>query len=139
MDDGNVLNINPVSSMKIEAYSGGDGGKKKVLLNVMYGKMRATVNQKYDGKSESFQVKTKSAVAGVRGTDFLTGYEPKTNKMSVVTFEGNVEVGKPGPGGSITGSVMVGAGQKTEASPGQPPAPPKPVPANELCPGDRCA
>ena len=137
MDDGNVLNVNPSSAIKIEAYVNDGGDKKKVLLNVMYGKMRATVNQKYDGKSASgepqtFQVKTKSAVAGVRGTDFLTGFEPKANKMQVVTFEGRVEVGKPGPGGSIMGSVFVGAGQKTEAAMGQPPAPPKAVPASEL-------
>jgi hypothetical protein len=132
MEDGNVLNVNPSSGIKIESYANDGGQKKKVLLNVMYGKMRATVNQKYDGEGQTFQVKTKSAVAGVRGTDFLTAFEPKGNKMQVVTFEGKVEVGKSGPGGSIMNSVMVGPGQKTEAGIGAPPAPPKAVPASEL-------
>ncbi|MCM2280601.1 MAG: FecR domain-containing protein [Bdellovibrionaceae bacterium] len=138
MADGNVLNVNPGTSMKIETYENdATSAKKKVLLNVMYGKMRATVNQKYDGKSASgepqlFQVKTKSAVAGVRGTDFLTSFAPKINKMEVITFEGKVEVGQAGPGGAIMNAVAVGAGQKTEASVGQPPAPPKAVPASEL-------
>lgn len=138
MDDGNVLNVNPGSAMKIERYENdAASAKKKVLLNVMYGKMRATVNQKYDGASASgepqtFQVKTKSAVAGVRGTDFLTSFSPRINKMEVVTFEGKVEVGQVGPGGAIMNAVSVTAGQKTEASIGQPPAPPKPVPPAEL-------
>ncbi len=138
MEDGNVLNVNPGSSMKIEAYENDPASaKKKVLLNVMYGKMRATVNQKYDGKSASgepqlFQVKTKSAVAGVRGTDFLTSFSPRINKMEVVTFEGKVEVGQLGPGGVLMNAIAVGAGQKTEATIGQPPAPPKAVPPAEL-------
>lgn len=138
MEDGNVLNVNPGTSMKIESYENDPASaKKKVMLNVMYGKMRATVNQKYDGKSASgepqqFQVKTRSAVAGVRGTDFLTSFQPTTNKMEVVTFEGKVDVGQAGPGGAIMNAVSVGAGQKTEAAPGQPPAPPKPVPPSEL-------
>jgi len=140
MEDGNELNVSPDSKIALETYQFVPSqNKKKVLLNILQGKVRAATKRENmyndksaDGSDNTFQVKTKSAVAGVRGTDFLTGFDPKTNKSEVVTFKGKVEFGQPGPGGSITNSVQVGAGQKTEQLPGQPPAPPKPVPPKEM-------
>jgi hypothetical protein len=140
MEDGNELNISPDSKIVLESYQFNPAqNKKKVLLNVLQGKVRATTQRENmyndkasDGDNNTFQVRTKSAVAGVRGTDFLTGYDSKTGKSEVVTFRGKVDFGQPGPNGTITNAVHVGAGQKTEASPGQPPAPPHAVPAKEL-------
>jgi hypothetical protein len=113
--------------------------KKKVLLNILQGKVRAATKQENmyndkakDGAANTFQVRTKSAVAGVRGTDFLTGFDAKTKKTEVLTFKGQVEVGQLGPGGKIVNSVMVGAGQRSELVPGQKAAPPKPVEAGEF-------
>ena len=138
MVDGNELNISPETKMTIEGYEfQPEQEKKKVLLNVLFGKVRANVKQKYDDQSKdsasnSFQVKTKSAVAGVRGTDFLTSYAPTTGKSEVVTFSGKVDVGQVGPGGTLINAVSVTAGQKTVAAPNQPPAPPVAVPPSEL-------
>lgn len=140
MEDGNELNISPDSRIKLETYEYKPAdNKKKVMLNVLYGKVRAATREEgmyndkaKDGQANTFQVKTKSAVAGVRGTDFLTGFNRQTEKTEVVTFRGKVDVGSPGPGGSIMNPVSVGAGQKTEALPGAPPAPPKAVPAAEM-------
>jgi len=138
MVDGNELNISPDSKMTIEGYEyQPDQGQKKVLLNVLFGKVRANVKQKYDDQpkdstSNSFQVKTKSAVAGVRGTDFLTSFDNTSGKSEVVTFSGKVDVGQPGPNGQIANAVSVGAGQKTSAAPNQPPSTPTAVPPGEL-------
>lgn len=140
MEDGNELNISPDSKIVLEQYEFKPAdNKKKVLLNVLQGKVRAATKQENmyndtakDGQANTFQVKTKSAVAGVRGTDFMTGYNPANNKSEVVTFRGKVEVGQLGPSGQIMNSVQVAAGQKTETLPGQPPAPPKPVPPTEM-------
>jgi hypothetical protein len=140
LEDGNELNISPSSTIVIENFEfNAAENKKKIMLNVLMGKVRATTpkenmygDKAKDGKTNTFQVKTKSAVAGVRGTDFLTGFDPKTSKSEVVTFRGKVEVGQPGPGGTILKPVFVGAGQKTEAVSGQPPAPAKVVPPAEL-------
>jgi hypothetical protein len=140
MEDGNELNISPDSKIVLESYQFNPAqNKKKVLLNVLQGKVRATTQRENmyndkasDGDNNTFQVRTKSAVAGVRGTDFLTGYDNKTGQSEVVTFRGKVDFGQPGPGGTITNVVHVAAGQRTEASPGQPPAPPHAVPAKEL-------
>ncbi len=140
MADGNELNISPESRIVLETYQyKPTDNKKKVLLNVVYGKVRAATAKENmyndaaaDGQANSFQVKTKAAVAGVRGTDFLTSFSPQTNKAEVVTFKGEVMVGQMGPGGVILNPVAVGAGQKTEAVPGAPPAPPKVVPPTEM-------
>lgn len=140
MEDGNELNISPESRIKLEIYEYKPAdNKKKVMLNVLYGKVRSATREENmyndkakDGQANTFQVKTKSAVAGVRGTDFLTSFDRKTSKTEVVTFKGNVDVGRAGPGGTILGAVSIGAGQKTEALPGAPPAPPKPVPSKEM-------
>ena len=140
MEDGNELNISPNSKIVIEAYQYDvASNKKKVLLNVLKGKVRATTahenmynDKSKDGQANTFQVRTKSAVAGVRGTDFLTGFDPKTNKMDVVTFRGKVEVGLAGPAGQIMNPVQVVVGQQTSVSLGQPPALPRAVSPAEL-------
>jgi hypothetical protein len=119
MVDHNEININPDSQIKIEKYEYNPSeGKKNVLLNVIYGKVRSKVEQKYDGRTSKFQVKTPSAVAGVRGTNFITGYEPTTGISKVVTFRGRVEFGLPGANGSILNAVAVNPGQMAEISKG---------------------
>lgn len=140
MEDGNELNISPDSRIVLEQYEyKPSDNKKKVMLNVLYGKVRAATKEENmygdkaaDGQANAFQVKTKSAVAGVRGTDFLTSFDRTSKKSEVVTFRGKVDVGTPGANGAILNPVSVSAGQKTEALPGAPPAPPKPVPPREM-------
>ncbi len=140
MEDGNELNISPDSRIVLEeyVYKPADN-KKKVMLNVLYGKVRTATKEENmygdkaaDGQANSFQVKTKSAVAGVRGTDFLTSFDRRTNRAEVITFKGSVEVGTLGANGAIMNPVRVGAGQKTEAVLGRPPAPPKSVPQVDM-------
>ncbi|MEM7647262.1 MAG: FecR family protein [Pseudomonadota bacterium] len=133
MDDNNEINVSPNSELIIESYKDG----KKAVLNVLNGKVRSDVNNKYDNnKSSHFRVKTKSAVAGVRGTQFLTQFNAQTNQIKVTTFEGQVEVGEMNSG-SFVSKVTVNPGQFTSASTGQEPQPPKEVPPAELAQMDR--
>lgn len=134
MLDKNVINISPDSKFMLEKYEyNPEQNKKGALLNVIYGKVRTTVNQKYDGTENKFQVKTKSSVAGVRGTDFLVQYSETTNTSKVVTFEGIVEVGAGlDTAGRITNPVSVTPGQFTVASIGTPPAAPVTMPQAEV-------
>jgi hypothetical protein len=132
MADKNVLNISPETQIKIEKYENDGKDKKNVELNVLYGKVRASVEQKYDGEKSKFNIKTPSAVAGVRGTDFLTGYNPATKAMSVITFAGSVAVGAAGPGGAIVNPVFVNPGQMTEAKAGGAPSKPQAMPKEEM-------
>lgn len=133
MADKNVINISPDTKMAVEKYVF-DPSKddKQVTLSVVYGKVRATVEQKYDGEKNKFHIKTPAAVAGVRGTDFLTSFSAKTNETKIITFEGRVAVGMPGPQGQIVNPVFVNPGQMTTATVGTPPAPPTVAPKEEF-------
>lgn len=131
MVDNNELNVSPDSQVEIQHYEFDPAaGKKEVLLNVIYGKVRSKVEQKYDGKTSKFQVKTPSAVAGVRGTDFLTGFA--NGATNIVTFEGKVEFGLPAPGGGISNPVTVTPGTSASNTVGANPTPPAPVPKDQL-------
>ncbi len=132
MADKNVLNISPDSKVVIEKYENDGKDKKNVELNVVYGKLRAGVEQKYDGEKSKFNVKTPSAVAGVRGTDFITSYNPVNKISQVITFSGTVAFGQAGPGGRIQNPVFVRPGQTTTVGQGTPPEPPKNMPKEDL-------
>lgn len=131
MSDKNVINISPDSRITIAKYEN-NGTSKNVELNVSYGKVRATVEQQYDGEKNKFNIRTPTAVAGVRGTDFLTGFNRTTQVTQVTTFSGVVAVGIPGQGGRIQNAVFVRPGQSTNVSNGQAPEAPKVVPRAEL-------
>lgn len=132
MADANEINVSPDSEMMLEVYDTAQAGDKKVLLNVIYGKIRSNVKQKYKDDARShYRVKTKSAVAGVRGTEFLTSFDMRTNETKVVTFEGEVNVGQM-VGGNLMAAVSVKAGQYTSNTPATNPHAPKDVPPQEL-------
>ncbi|MBK7843616.1 MAG: FecR domain-containing protein [Bdellovibrionales bacterium] len=138
MVDKNEINVSPSSNIVIDSYEF-DPAKdnKKVLIDVIYGKVRAKVEQKYDGENNKFQVKTPSAVAGVRGTDFFTSFNQVTNSSKVVTFKGEVAFGLPGPGGTILNPVSVRVGEFTANTGNNPPAPAVPMPKAELAQFDK--
>lgn len=105
------------------------------LINLTYGKMRALIQKSpangktlqpntatppnsgakdaaKDATSGSaqinFRVRTFSAVAGVRGTDFFTSYEPHSGLTEQATIEGSVEVQQTG----TLQKVVVAEGQQ---------------------------
>ena len=132
MLDKNIIHVSPETQMSFAEYVfNPKANKKKVLLDVIYGKVRSNVQQKYDGDKNKFQVRTKSAVAGVRGTDFLTGYNKQTQQSSVVTFEGSVAIGQPGAGGTIKNPVINKPGQMATINSGGQVAQQK-LPASQL-------
>lgn len=128
MADKNELNISPSTELLIEVYK----DNKKAVLNVLNGKVRSNVKQKYqDNKQSHYRIKTKSAVAGVRGTEFLAGYDRATNRSQVVTFEGEVALVRV-EGGRVVSQVSVRAGQFSTANLGADPTPPRQMPTQEL-------
>ncbi len=133
MADQNEINLSPETEMTLEVYANKpETGEKKVLLNVLYGKMRSNVKQKYQDDSEShYRVKTKSAVAGVRGTEFLASYDRASGKSEVVTFKGEVAVGEI-KGGQLVVQVTVKPGQFTSNRAGARMSEPKQLPARQL-------
>lgn len=131
MTDKNVLNISPDSKMTIEKYQN-NGDAKNVELKVEFGKVRASVEQKYDGDKSKFNIRTPTAVAGVRGTDFMIGYNSQTRVSEIVTFSGMVAVGQVGISGGVSRPVYVPPGHSTLVGDGKPPEVPKALPASDL-------
>lgn len=95
MIDSNLVDVYPRSKVEIAKYIyKPNKDQKEVELKVDFGKIKSTVNQKYDGAKNKFQVKTPSAVAGVRGTVFTAEYDRIKKVSRVVTIEGLVAVSK---------------------------------------------
>ena len=90
--DKNVLNVTPKTKAKISSLK--NLGKKtdKTMIDLFYGKIRSKVKKRYKGSQNNYyRVRTKAAVAGVRGTDFVVSYfEDAAIEMSVQTLEGRV-------------------------------------------------
>ncbi|MGE3973830.1 MAG: FecR domain-containing protein [Bdellovibrionales bacterium] len=87
--DKTTVSLIPKSKTQIQ-YEG-KPGESKTLLDLMYGTIRSTVTSNQE-HSEHFQIRTPSAVAGVRGTDFITTYYETSKITKVQTLEGSVEL-----------------------------------------------
>lgn len=89
MSDRNIINVSPSTKLKIEKYTN-SANDKNVNLNLIEGKVRSNVEQKYDNKTSKFEIRTPTAVAGVRGTQFITSFDVKTRVTEIVTLRGSV-------------------------------------------------
>ncbi|MFV8249823.1 FecR family protein [Bdellovibrio bacteriovorus] len=134
MSDRNVLNLSPDTTIEITQYQNDAAtGKKNVEIKLSGGKIRSNVEQTYDGEKSKFQIKTPTAVAGVRGTQFQAGFDVKTQMTSIVTFKGAVSLAAVNAQGKVVGSpVMVKKGEMTTAAPNAAPEPPKALPKEEM-------
>lgn len=88
-DETQIL-ISPNSKFLIRAYPKNDSG----ILVILKGEVRSLVSKKYpdnvDQSKSKLYLKTRTAVFGIRGTDFQIDYNPDTQNTSLVTFEGKV-------------------------------------------------
>ncbi len=75
MTDRTILDLGPSTLFKVDDYVLGKGSDRTVKMSMDYGKVRASVNQPIGDKG-TFQVKTKSATMGVRGTEFIVDAGP---------------------------------------------------------------
>lgn len=94
--DKSSMNIGPKSELKIEKFSKDEAG----VINILTGKIRSKVTKDYlqmnKDKSKLF-IKSKSAVMGIRGTDFLFSTNKVTGATTAVLFEGKVVFNKINP------------------------------------------
>lgn len=136
MSDRNVLNVSTDTKITINKYENDSTtGVKNVDIDLSKGKLRSNVEQKYDGEKSQFLIKTPTAVAGVRGTSFLTSFDPATRKTQIVTFKGSVALSIPG---SNAPPVMVKKGESSSVSQGQTaPEPPKQMNKEDLNSADK--
>jgi hypothetical protein len=70
--------------------------KRTIILDLRQGRLRSRVQGRYNDGESRFLVKTRSAVAGVRGTDFVVSFHPGPQewKTEVHTISGEVCFGR---------------------------------------------
>lgn len=86
--DKSSMNVGPSSEMKIEQFNGKEAG----VIDVVKGQIRSQVTKDYlqiqDPNKSKLFMKTKNAVMGVRGTDFMI--TTNGTNTATVLFEGEV-------------------------------------------------
>jgi len=127
MSDRNVINVLPNTRLKIEIYTN-EPNSKNVEIHITEGRVRLDVQEKYDGKSSKFEIKSNVAVAGVRGTEFIFDHVPQNagntfNTSTVTVLTGKVQVDRIGTlkdilGFGVNGKVVVNTGQQLEVKTG---------------------
>jgi|GEM_PF-4378952 len=105
LQDGSILNIGPESKIAPQKLE----GENKTLVGLLKGYVRLAVTKKEEQEENTenngnkankenkekdltpkVYIKTKTAVLGVRGTDFQTHYYPSSQKTALVAFKGEV-------------------------------------------------
>lgn len=86
------LNIGPGSSVIVDRKTLAGNEIPQTDVQIMYGKLRAVVQKNEGDTKERFRVKTPTAVAGVRGTDFAAGFNPNNALSDVSVLRGEVQV-----------------------------------------------
>lgn len=128
-DDDSLVTLGPSSRLKITTQLFDASSKQRqTLLKLIYGKVRTLVPKLRELFKSSYEVETPNAVAGVRGTYFVTTYVPPSRGTNgttgVYTYEGSVALrfmpGAGQPGGTINvpaDHYAVGSGGAVQPQP----------------------
>jgi len=122
--DDSVLSVSEQSLVVVsEQVFDPANSKARSYFDLIHGKLNSIVSDYYGRPGSSYQVKTATAVAGVRGTEFSVSYDPDDEITEVLGFNGKVEVHSlldpSGPG------VIITAHEATSVERGQLPTTPR--------------
>jgi len=134
MTDKTILDLGPSSLFRVDEYKLAQVSDRKVDVSVEYGKVRASVNEPV-GTQGKFNVRTRSATLGVRGTEFIVdapqspevGKSPiqvknrtlssePSQKVSVTVVHGSVAMMSEAPANRGREVARIGAGQQIQTS-----------------------
>jgi hypothetical protein len=127
LKDKTIIDLGGSALFKVAQFKANEGANREVELDMMFGKMRVAVPRKLQGEGK-FQIKTRAATMGVRGTEFVVSTALETSnenekmtppQTSVVVLQGKVDVAKPGESGNA-GSMHLTAGNQVTTSLGAP-------------------
>ncbi len=91
------------------------------LIDLFFGQLRSLITKRKPGAepASKFQVRTPTAVTGVRGTDFFVSYDEKSQVTEQATLEGQVEVTPQATsksGAAASAPVLVSAGEQVSVN-----------------------
>jgi hypothetical protein len=103
--DGAYMSLQPNTSFKVETYTfnGKADGQEKGVFNLVKGGLRTISGFIGKGKRENYELRTKTATIGIRGTAYSANQTDDTLTVSV--GQGLIAVTNEG------GSLTIGAGQ----------------------------
>lgn len=122
--DDSVISVTDASQLVIDQQVfNPNRGVVHSLIELLRGKLNAVVGDYYHQPGTAFEVRTATAVAGVRGTEFSMNYDPDANVTEVTGVSGLVQVHSlvdpTGPG------VLIHASEVTTIAQGQLPTAPR--------------
>jgi len=122
--DKSVLTMTDNSEVVIDEDTfNPESGVARTSLRLLQGKLRALASEYYANAASSFRVHTQTAVAGVRGTEFVMVFDPVAEVSEVVGVSGQVAVHSPlDPVGN---GVTITAKELTSVARGQYPSTPR--------------
>jgi hypothetical protein len=129
MRDDSVVRLGPRAELTIdEQLVRAEGGTSR--LGALVGAVRAVVTERYGTPGASFEVKTPTVVAGVRGTGFVVLVDADGTRTRVV---GLYDVTRVRSVADARGrrEVRIGPGQLTEIVAGADPTPPRTLSSDE--------
>jgi ferric-dicitrate binding protein FerR (iron transport regulator) len=120
--DESVLELADASQITIdESVFDPAPGAARAAVNLLSGKIRALVSEYYRTPGNSYEVRTETAVAGVRGTTFVVTYDADADRTDIVGVEGWVEVHNAADRGAP--GVRLTTGELSVVLSGLPPSP----------------
>lgn len=115
--DGSTIVIGPDSTVSVAAFAPAEDGTGRALLELITGILRVTLSGRTPW--QSFEVRSATAVASVRSTDWIV--DATRVKTGVFVVDGRVAVASR----QSAGEVALTAGQGTDVPLGRAPTPPK--------------
>ena len=117
--DGTVVQLGESTDLVLDWFlHAPDAGTQNVLLRVSSGIFRVILELVLP--RAAFEVQTSTAVATVRGTDWIT--EASADATAIVALEGQVAIRNVEP--ALPGEVVLGPGEGTTVNAGAPPTDP---------------
>jgi hypothetical protein len=127
--DDSVLTLGESSQLRLDEQVAGPAPQS--TLELLFGKIRAIATERYGAAGARFEVKTPTAIAGVRGTEFIAQHDATEDESLVVGLVDTTTVrGVDDAAGAR--AILLGPGQSTRVRRGSFPSAATMMPAGQL-------
>lgn len=129
--DDSVLTLNDDTELVVdESVFAPEQGKARSLTELLHGAVNAVVSEYYEQPGSEYTIKTATATAGVRGTEFIVSYYPEAEVAEVIGISGTVAVRSTLS--DIDETVYVTSEQISQVAKGLQPSPAQPFSGESL-------
>lgn len=127
--DDSVLTLGESSQLRLDEQVAGPAPQSTLWL--LFGQIRAIATERYGAAGARFEVKTPTAIAGVRGTEFVAQHDAAEDETLVVGIVDTtmVRAAIDAAGDRV---IRLGPGQSTRVRRGSYPSPARVMPASQI-------